>query len=74
MRGRDNKWTVRVIEWQPKDGKRRQGRQRTKMRHEIRSFVGATRQTDTQTSERIEWRQLGRHLYCSGSIDCCCCC
>ena len=40
MRRTDNRWTIRVTEWQPRDGKRRQGRQRTRWKDEIRSFAG----------------------------------
>ncbi len=39
---RDNKWTTRVTEWQPRNGRRNQGRQRVRWRDEIRAFVGAS--------------------------------
>ncbi len=40
MRRRDNRWTTRVTEWQPKNGRRNQGRQRVRWRDEIRVFAG----------------------------------
>ena len=33
---------LRVTELQPRDGKRRQGRQKTRWRYEIRSFIRLT--------------------------------
>ncbi len=30
MRRRDNRWTMRVTEWQPRNGRRNQGRQRVR--------------------------------------------
>ena len=39
----DNRGTTRVTEWQPKDGKRRQDRQKTRQRDEIGSFAGLAR-------------------------------
>ena len=48
---RDNRWTVRVTEWQTRYGKRNQGRQRTRWRDEIGGFAGITWQAD-----RDEWR------------------
>ena len=42
MRRKVNRWTVRVTKWRPGNGKRRQGRQRTKLTDEIRSFAEVT--------------------------------
>ena len=57
MRQTDNRWTVRVIEWQPKDDKRRQDRQRTRWGDDIKSFDGVT--WNRQAADRDEWRRLG---------------
>ncbi len=40
MRKRHNGWTTRVTEWQPRNGRRNQGRQRVRWRDEIRAFAG----------------------------------
>ncbi len=40
MRRRDNRWTTRVTEWQPRNIRRKQGRQRVRWRDEIRTFAG----------------------------------
>ena len=47
-----NRWLmdIRVTEWQ-KDGKRKQGRQRTKWRDVIGSFAGVTLDLDRWTIE-----------------------
>ncbi len=39
MRRRDNRWTTRVTEWQPGNGRRSQGRLRVRWRDEIRAFA-----------------------------------
>ena len=57
MHRNDNRWTVRLTEWQPRDGKRRQGRQRTRWRDEIRSFAGVS--WNRQVANKEEWRRLG---------------
>ena len=57
MRRRDNRWIVRATEWQPRDGESRQGRQRTRWRDEMESFVEVT--SNRQTADRGEWRRLG---------------
>ncbi len=40
MRRTDNRWTKRVTEWQPRNSKRSQGRQRIRWRDEIAAFTG----------------------------------
>ncbi len=40
MHRRDNRWTTRVTEWQPKNGRRYRGRQRVRWRDDIRAFIG----------------------------------
>ena len=52
MRRRDNRWTVRLTEWQPRDGKRSQGRQRTRWRDEIKRFAGINWTTKALESEK----------------------
>ena len=49
------------------DGKIRQGRQRTRWKNEIRSFVGVT--WNSQAADRDEWRRLRRPLFSSGLKD-----
>ncbi len=40
MRRRDNRWTMRVTERQPRNGRRNQDRQRVRWRDENRAFTG----------------------------------
>ncbi len=58
MRRRDNRWTTRVTEWQPRNGRRNQGRQRVKWTDEIRAFAGAN--WSSLTTDRERWRMLGK--------------
>ncbi len=58
MRRRDNRWTTRVTEWQPRNGRRNQGRQRVRWRDEIRAFAGPS--WGSLTSDREKWRMLGK--------------
>ena len=58
MRRTDNRWTVRVTEWHPRDGKRRQGRQRIRWRDEIRSYAGKA--WNRHTGDRVKWKTLGK--------------
>ncbi len=58
MRRMDNRWTKRVTEWQPKNSKRRQGRQRIRWRDEIVAFAGV--KWSSLTSERERWKGLGK--------------
>ncbi len=53
----DNRWTKRVIEWQPRNCKRIQGRQRVRWGDEI-TFAGA--EWSTLTSGRERWKRLGK--------------
>ena len=57
MKRTDNRWTIRPTEWQPKDGKQKQGRHRTRQRDEIGSFAGVT--WNRQAVDRDKWRWLG---------------
>ncbi len=54
---RTNKWTKRVTEWQPRNSKRCQGRQRIRWRDEIVSFAGV--RWNSLTSDRERWKGLG---------------
>ena len=60
---RDNRWIVRVTEWQPRDSKRNQGRQRTRWRDEIRSFTGGIRNNRHLTE--MSGKDWARPLPCS---------
>ena len=57
MRQRDNKCSVKVTEWQSRDGIKRQGRQRTRWRDEIESFAGVA--WNRQAFDKDEWRRFG---------------
>ena len=37
-----NRWTKRLLEWQPRIGKRRRGRQTRRWRDDITSYIGTT--------------------------------
>ena len=41
-RRNDNRWTKRMLEWQPRMGKRRRGRQKRRWRDDITSYIGMT--------------------------------
>ncbi len=65
MRRTDNRWTKRVTEWQPRNSKRSQGRQRIRWRDEIVAFAGV--RWSSLTSDREEGgRGWERPLSCSG--------
>ena len=57
MRRTDNRWTVKVTEWQPRDGKRSKGRPNTRWRDEIRYFAG--KNWTNITKDRHLWRTMG---------------
>ncbi len=58
MRRRDNRWNTRVTKRQPRNGRRNQGRQRVRLRDEIRAFAGPS--WSSLTSDRERWRMLGK--------------
>ncbi len=60
MRRRDNRWTTRVTEWQPRNGRRNKGRQRVRWRGEIRAFAGPS--WSSLTSDR-EVENVGKGLF-----------
>ena len=38
----DHRWTIRLTEWQPREGKRRRGRQKRRWRDDITAYIGTT--------------------------------
>jgi len=54
-RRNDNRWTKRLLEWQPRTGKRRRGRQKRRWRDDITTFVGAT--WARLAVDRIAWKE-----------------
>ncbi len=54
----DNRWNTRVTEWQPRNGRRNQGRKRVTWRDEIRAFAGTS--WSLLISDRERWRMLGK--------------
>ena len=57
MRRDDNRWTIRLTEWLPRDGKRSKGRQRTRWSDELRKFAGIGWRR--LTGDRREWEKTG---------------
>ncbi|GFN90689.1 endonuclease-reverse transcriptase [Plakobranchus ocellatus] len=52
---KDNRWTLRVTEWQPRNGKRSRGRQARRWRDDIVKKKGNTWCRDAR--DRNEWRR-----------------
>ncbi|GFN77359.1 endonuclease-reverse transcriptase [Plakobranchus ocellatus] len=52
---KDNRWTLRVTEWQPRNGKRSRGRQARIWRDDIVKMKGNTWSRDAR--DRDEWRR-----------------
>lgn len=50
----DNRWTRRILEWQPRTGKRKRGRQKKRWRDDITSYLGTT--WTRQARERQLWK------------------
>ena len=50
----DNRWTQRVTEWQPREGRRSRGRQRKRWRDDLVQLKGVTWRHDAQHRQR--WR------------------
>ncbi len=57
MHRTDNRWTTKVTEWQPRNCKRSQGRQKSRWRDEIVALAGVGWRT--LTSDRQKWKGLG---------------
>ncbi|GFS21008.1 endonuclease-reverse transcriptase [Elysia marginata] len=49
---KDNRWTQRVTEWQPRNGKRSRGRQMQRLRDDIVQWKGTTWGRDARQRER----------------------
>ncbi len=58
MRRTDSRWTKKVKEWQLRNSKRSQGRQKTKWRDEIVAFASVG--WSTLTSDRERRKKLGK--------------
>ncbi len=54
MRRMDNRWTKRVTEWQPRNSKRSQGRQRIRWRDEIAAFAGGKVELTNIRQRKVE--------------------
>ncbi len=57
MQRRDNRWTLRVTKWQPRNGRRNQGRQRVNWRDEIGAFAGSSLSSLTSERGRDCWER-----------------
>ena len=57
-RRNDNRWSKRLTDWCPRDGKRSRKRPDTRWRDEIEKFAGKTWQRKAQT--RLSWKILGK--------------
>ncbi len=64
----DNRWTTRETEWQPRNGRRNQGRQRVRWRDEIRAFAGPS--WNSLTSDRGRWRMYGKAFVLQWTRNC----
>ena len=56
-RVKDNRWTKRLTEWQPRTGKRRRGRQKKRWRDDITDYMGTSTWTRTAMT-RQKWKML----------------
>ena len=54
VRLHDNRWTKKIIEWQPRNGKRSRGRQNKRWRDDIVQHKGMT--WSRAASDRESWR------------------
>ena len=55
-RQKDNRWTIKTTEWQPRTGKRRRGRQKQRWRDELTEYRGTTWTREAQ--DRHRWKML----------------
>ncbi len=51
----DDRWTYRLTEWQPRNGKQRRGRPKKRWRDEITAYMGTTTWTRIARN-RSEWK------------------
>ena len=50
----DNRWTKRLTDWQPRTGKRRRGRQKTRWRDDLTAYLGVT--WAREATDRRKWK------------------
>ena len=54
-RFQDNRWTYRLTEWQPREGKRKRGRQKRRWRDDLTTYMGTAAWTRT-ARDRQKWK------------------
>ena len=69
MRRTDDRWTLRLTEWQPRDGKRSKGRPSTRWRDEIRAFAG--KEWSSKIIDRKQWKVMGEAFVLQWTCDGC---
>ncbi|GFS18387.1 endonuclease-reverse transcriptase [Elysia marginata] len=62
----DNRWTLRVTEWQPRNGKRSRGRQARRWRDDIVTVRTMGNTWTREAKDKEEWRRGAEALSCSG--------
>ncbi|XP_077511834.1 uncharacterized protein LOC144122145 isoform X1 [Amblyomma americanum] len=65
MQRQDNRWSLRVTEWIPREGKRSRGRQEVRWAGEIKEFAGM--RWPQLAKDRVNWRH-GRCLHPSVGV------
>ena len=53
-RRNDNRWTTRIMDWQPRTGKRNRGRQRRRWRDDIRAHYAGLEQNGTELHKKYK--------------------
>ena len=71
MRRTDNRWTIRITEWVPRDCKRSRGRKRRRWSDEIRKFAGMD--WHRKTINRWEWKDMSEAFVLQWTNSGCCC-
>ena len=56
-RSQDNRWTKKLTEWQPRNGKRRRGRQKRRWRDDITTYTNTATWT-RMAGDRRKWKLL----------------
>jgi hypothetical protein len=64
-RTQDNRWTMRLTEWQPRTGKRRRGRQKRRWRDDITTYMETATWART-ARKRKRWKMLEEASHSSG--------
>ena len=54
-RRKDNRWTTRLTEWQPRTGKRKRGRQKRRWSDNLTAFLGTT--WARLAEDRTTWKE-----------------